>query len=94
MATSGGKDENHYHAHKTRYTAEGKQQQLHRQMPQQQSTASKKRQYDSAVGSEKTVTDTERKQEATRAYDLDDRGFRRIIRDFSPSYGSLCHNIL
>ena len=66
--------ENHFHAYDPIFTVGGTKQQSQTQLLQQQNSPS-----EAAVNAEK-------KQEDAQTYDRDDHGFRRIIRNFTPSY--------
>lgn len=90
MATSVGEYGDDYHAHKPTFAVKGTQQQTQTQPSLQRSTTSRDHQYDANHDFNRAATDAEGKQEAATTYDPDDHGFRRIIRDFSPSYASLC----
>ena len=64
---------------------EGKTGQQPHAQPEQQSTLSEEQPSELTISHEKGTMDVRRKPVVTSEYGLDNRGFRRIIKNFTPS---------
>ena len=88
-----GACEDHYHAHDPVFASGATQQQSQTQLVQQQSTASERQDSDLIIDPVKVNVDSKKEQGGVPAYDPNDHVFRRIIRNFTPSYVSI-HSML
>ena len=91
MAASGdicanGDCEEHYHTHDPIFTVDETQKQSQVQLLPQRTTTSEGHPTESIGNTSNGTEDTRRKQESIPVCDPADHGFRRIIRNFTPSY--------
>lgn len=84
--------QNHYHLQDPIFVDEGARQESQARLVEQQSTSSKGLVPDKSTNPEQVFVAAEQKQDVVQNYDPDDRGFRRIIRNFTPSY--VCHCLM
>lgn len=76
--------ENHFHSTAQDDTQDARRGESQQTLIEQRSDVSQTNTLDSGVNSEKGPTKEERKEEP--AIDPNDRGFGRIVRNFTPSY--------